>query len=100
MITEVSSPPEEASTTVFPRSGIPAFLPSPTPAKYYHQRTTGRKPSEFPAASLTAEPALDKRDDGVEPAIAGEIFVPGCGHEPAFLRLGCRVEQGTAIAHR
>jgi hypothetical protein len=37
---------------------------------------------------LAAEAALDKGDNHVEAAVAGEILVPGLGREPALLRLG------------
>ena len=37
---------------------------------------------------LAAEPALDKGDDNIKAAEAGEILVPCFGREPTLLRLG------------
>ena len=37
---------------------------------------------------------MDKGDDNIEAAVAGEVLVPGLGREPALLGLGCGSEQG------
>ena len=45
---------------------------------------------------LAAEAALDKGHDGIERAVARQVFVPGLRRKPAVSGLGCCVEQGSA----